>query len=174
MSGTNGKTTRLGRISMRVQLRAFQTLRGQGADPALFQDLEMLRHKDLDLSVKAGALLAFDALILTAGLNPISASPGAPVSLDAVANAGPTWVTMAGVALMAIAAVFCVRAIMIGEDVDPHGIEDDPAALRQRLFAAYCAAIDAQATNIAWASRFTYIGGAAMAAALLWSILVKV
>jgi len=133
----------------------------------------MLRHKDLDLSIKAGALLAFDALILSAGLNPVSASPGAPLSLDALQAPGPTWAAMAGVVLMAAASTCCVLAIMIGEDFDDRGLEDDPKAIVQRMFAAYCAAIDAQAKRIALASGFTLIGGLVMGVGLFWALLDK-
>ncbi len=142
-------------------------------DPGLFADLELLRHKDLDLSIKAGALLAFNGLIITAGINPISASPGAPLSLDAITAPGPTWLCMAGVVLMAAAAAFCVGAILIGEDFDDHGLEDDPKAIVQRMCAAYCAAIDAQAGRIARAITLTYVGGAVMGAALFWALLDK-
>ncbi len=167
------KFRRLGRISSRSLLRAFQRARGQGVDPGLFADLEMLRHKDLDLSIKAGALLAFDALILSTGLGPLSASPGAPLSLDAITAPGPTWTSMAGVVLMAIAAVFCILAIMIGEDFDGRGLDDDPTAVQQRMFAAYCAAIDAQARRLAWAGTLTLAGGAVIAVGLFWSLFEK-
>lgn len=139
----------------------------------MFADLELLRHKDLDLSIKAGALLAFNGLLLTAGLNPVAASPGAPLSLDALTAPGPTWITMLGVVLLAAAAAFCVRAIMIGEDFDDHGLEDDPKAIVQRMAAAYCAAIDAQARYVARAITLTYVGGAVTGAALFWSLIDK-
>ena len=142
-------------------------------DPGLFADLELLRHKDLDLSIKAGALLAFNGLILTAALNPLQASPGAPLSLDALSTWGPTWLCMVGAALMAAAAAYCVRAIMIGEDFDDHGLEDDPKAIVQRMFAAYCAAIDAQARLVARAITLTYVGGAVTGLALFWALIDK-
>jgi hypothetical protein len=69
--------------SARELLRAFQWAREDIPDSGFGDDLELLQSKDLDLSIRLGALLAFDALLLTAAINPISASPGAPLSLDA-------------------------------------------------------------------------------------------
>lgn len=164
---------KIGKVSARTMLKAFRLAHGDGTDPAFILDLEMLRHKDLDLSIKAGALLAFDALLLTAGLNPIAASPGAPLSVDAVEAAGPVWLSAFAVMLLAIAAFFCVRAIMVGEDVDEHGLDHDALAMRQRLFAAYCAAIDIQSRALNLGSRFTIAGGAAVTLAMFWSLLDK-
>ena len=74
---------RSGLISTRSMLRAYQVARGAPGDEGYKEDLAFLQAKDLDLSVRLGALLAFDALLTTAAINPISASPGAPLSLDA-------------------------------------------------------------------------------------------
>jgi hypothetical protein len=167
------RTKRLDRVSTRSILRAFQHARGISMDPGLFADLELLRHKDLDLSIKAGALLAFDGLILTASLNPMQASPGAPLSLNALTALGPTLLCMTGAVLIAAAAAYCVGAILIGEDFDDHGLEDDPKAIVQRMFAAYCAAIDAQALRVARAITLTYVGGAVTGVALFWSLFDK-
>jgi hypothetical protein len=161
------------RVSTRTILRLFQAVRGPEGDPQLLADLELLWHKDLDLSIKAGALLAFDGLILTAGVNPLTSSPGAPLSLDPNSAAAVVALTALGVVLLAIAAMFCVRGIMVGEDFDDSGIEHDPNAVTQRMLAAHCAAIDAQGRLLAWASRFTYAGGAVMAAAFLLTLADK-
>lgn len=65
-------------MSIRALLGAFQTThRGEVSEDSKV-DLDLLRHKDLDLSVRLGALLAFDALLIGTGINPISASPGDP------------------------------------------------------------------------------------------------
>ena len=132
-------------------LRAFQTVHRAGVDPGFMADLELLRHKDLDLSVKLGALLAFDALLIGAGLQPVSASPGAPLSVSAVDAPAIVAITLAGVGLLLAAAFYSVRGVMVGEEFDDGGIEDDPAAISQRMFAAYCAAM--------WATKGTTIGG---------------
>ncbi|SOB86365.1 hypothetical protein SAMN06297144_1469, partial [Sphingomonas guangdongensis] len=61
-------------------------MRGATPDPGFVADLEYLENRDLDLSVRLGAMLAFNALMITIGTHPISASPGAPLSLDAGAQ----------------------------------------------------------------------------------------
>lgn len=169
---TEVRPSRIGRTSMRAKLRAFQAAREAQSD-TLAHDVELLRHADLDLSVKAGALLAFNGLIIAAGINPIAASPGAPLSVDAHADPAIALMTAAGVLLMAVAASFSVRAVLIGEDYDDHGLDDDADAVRQRLFAAYCTAIDAQTRLLSTAGLFTYLGGAVTAAAFVWSLVDK-
>ncbi len=156
---------------MRAKLRAFQQARG--ASNAVAHDVEMLRHADLDLSVKAGALLAFNGLIIAAGINPIAASPGAPLSVDATADPAIAITTAVGVLLMAVAASFSVRAVLIGEEYDDKGLGDDAEAVLQRLYAAYCAAIDTQARLLATAGLFTYLGGAVTGLAFLWALVDK-
>ena len=74
---------------------------------------------------------------------------------------------------MAIASSFSVRAILVGEEFDDQGIEHDPAAILRRLFAAYCAAIDAQASLLAMAGKFTFAGGLATAFAFIWALADK-
>jgi hypothetical protein len=159
--------------STRTMLRAFQALHKQTLDPGFMADVELLRHKDLDLSVKLGALLAFDALIIGAGLQPISASPGAPLSINALAHPLIAITTLLGVLLLIASAYFCVRAVMIGEEFDDHGLEDDPKALAQRMFAAYCAAIDLQVKLLGRATRLTIYGGGMCAFGLFWSMAEK-
>lgn len=159
--------------STRAMLRAFQTLHRSGVDPGFMADLELLRHKDLDLSVKLGALLAFDALLIGAGLQPVSASPGAPLSVSATDAPAIVAITLAGVGLLMAAAFYSVRAVMVGEEFDDSGIEDDPTAIAQRMFAAYCAAIDKQTRLLGRATRLTLYGGAVTAAGLAWALLDK-
>lgn len=169
---SDGRIGRVGRASMRAKLRAFQAARGAQSQ-SVAHDVELLRHADLDLSIKAGALLAFNGLIIAAGINPIAASPGAPLSVDARADPAIAALTAAGVLVMAIAASFSVRAVLIGEDYDDKGLEGDPEAILQRLYAAYCAAIDAQARLLATAGLFTYLGGAVTGLAFLWALIDK-
>ena len=71
--------------SFRSRLRAFREMRGDPPDPGFIADLEFLENRDLDLSVRLGAMLGFNALMITIGTHPISASPGAPL-----ANTSPT------------------------------------------------------------------------------------
>jgi hypothetical protein len=163
----------VGKLSSRTILRLFQRSAESQTDGAFLRDLQMLQARDLDLSVKAGALLAFDALIMTAGFNPISASPGAPVSLDAVKNAGPVWLTMLGVVLLSVAAFFSVRGIMVSEDIASQSETGDPQVVRQHLLAAFCVSLDRQAAAIARAGAWTVAGGAVMIVALFWSVVVK-
>jgi hypothetical protein len=154
-------------------LRAFQRLHKDGLDPGFMADVELLRHKDLDLSVKLGALLAFDALIIGAGVLPVSSSPGAPLSVDALKDPLIAIMAMLGVALLSASAYFCVRGVMIGEEFNDDGLEDDPAATAQRLFAAFCVAIDAQSLLLGRASRLTIAGGGTVALALAWALADK-
>ncbi len=154
-------------------LRAFQALHKEGLDPAFMADVELLRHKDLDLSVKLGALLAFDALIIGAGLQPISASPGAPLSINAVEHPLIAITTLLGVLMLIASAYFCVRAVMVGEEFDDHGLEGDTKALAQRMFAAFCAAIDLQVKLLGRATRLTLYGGGLCATGLFWAMAEK-
>lgn len=166
------KPRRIGTISMRVRLRAFQHARAAENISDLLLDLETLRHADLDLAIKSGALLTFNGLIIAVGINPIAASPGSPISVDAVTHPLIVAMTALGVILMAAAAAICVRAILVGEEFDDHGLEE-PAEIMRRLYATYCAAIDAQGRLLATAGAFTYAGGAVTGAAFLWSLAEK-
>jgi hypothetical protein len=159
--------------STRTLLRSFQLLHKNGLDPGFMADVEMLRHQDLDHAVKLGALLAFDALIIGAGVLPISASPGAPLSVDAVSDPLIVLASVLGVFLLAASAYCCVRAVMIGERFGAAGQDEDTTAMARRLFAAYIAAIDAQAALMAQAARLTIAGGAVVALTLLWALVDK-
>ena len=165
---------RSNRTSARVQLRVFQSARAKIAGSGFQDDLEFLQSKDLDMSVRLGALLAFDALLLTAAVNPISASPGAPLSLDAPTQPLEVIVISISVLLLAVAAFACVRGILVGEEFDLKGVEDKKDAMILRLLAAYCASIDAQARMIRLASRFTLAGGTVAAIGCLWIMAEKI
>ncbi|MDQ8755873.1 hypothetical protein RCO27_06485 [Sphingosinicella sp. LHD-64] len=164
---------RLRPASARSMLRAFQAIHRGAPDPGFMADLAYAQHKDLDLSVRIGALLAFDALLITAGINPLTASPGAPLSLDAANQPFEVVLIGLGVILLAASSLLCVRAIMIGEEFSPEGIEDDPVALAQRLLAAYVASVDAQSRLVAWAARLTVAGGAVTILGCAWVLLLK-
>lgn len=144
--------------SFRRRLRAFQAMHGDTPDRGFIADLEFLENRDLDLSVRLGAMLAFNALLITIGTHPISASPGAPLSLDAKSQ---PWLTIASiVALVPLIAscFFALRALMLGEEFDSEGIEDSQA-MRVSLFAAFIHSIDAQARLLQRAVRFSLAGG---------------
>ncbi len=159
--------------STRQLLRAFQRLSYDGLSPGFVADLDLLKHKDLDLSVRLGALLGFNALLLASAIQPISASPGAPLSLDAQTQPWPVIVITLGVMLLSVSGYLCVRGILVGEEFDTDGLEDNREMLVQRIFAAFCRSIDAQRRMLRLASRFTISGGAVTLAGCLWIMAVK-
>jgi hypothetical protein len=159
--------------SARAMLRAFQAIRGQEGDPEFIADLQYAQAKDLDLSIRIGALLAFDALLVTAGINPLTASPGAPLSLDAPTQPLEALTIAFGIAVLALSSFLCVRAILIGEEFSSEGIEGDRDALARRLLAAYVASVDAQTRLVAVAGRLTIAGGLIVAIGCAWIMAAK-
>lgn len=145
--------------SFRSRLRAFQAMRADPPDPAFIADLEFLENRDLDLSIRLGAMLGFNALLITIGTHPISASPGAPLSLDAPTQGKLVWFSLVGLAPIVASCVFALRALLLGEEFDSEGIADDAAA-RQRLFATFVHSIDVQSRLLSRAIRWTLAGGA--------------
>lgn len=159
--------------SYRLRLRAFQAMRGDPPDPGFVADLEFLENRDLDLSVRLGAMLAFNALMITIGTHPISASPGAPLSLDAGAQPGLTIASLLGITPLIASSWFCLRALLLGEEFDREGLEDENA-LRQRLFAAFVRSIDAQSRLVRSAVQWTLAGGVATLAVWGWILGAKI
>jgi hypothetical protein len=158
------------RPSFRSRLRAFQAMRGDPPESGFIADLEFLENRDLDLSIRLGAMLAFNALLITIGTHPISASPGAPLSLDAPTQPGLVIASMVGLIPLIIACMLVLRALLLGEEFDSDGVEGDEA-YRTRLFAAFVHSIDAQACCLSLSIRWTIAGGAATLAvwcAILW------
>ena len=155
--------------SFRTRLRAFQTMRGDPPEPGFVADLEFLENRDLDLSVRLGAMLGFNALLVTIGTHPISASPGAPLSLDAATQPMLTIASVIGIIPLIVSCVFALRALLLGEEFDGEGLEGD-AALRQRLFASFTHSIDAQAAMLRRAILWTLTGGAATL--LVWAVIL--
>ena len=149
---------RMGRGSFRGRLRAFQAMRGETPDAGFIADLEFLENRDLDLSVRIGGMLAFNALMTTIGTHPISASPGAPLSLDAATQPLLTIASLVGIAPLILSSYWCLRALLWGEEFDSDGLPGSDG-LRQRLFAAFVASIDAQAAMLTGAVRATLVGG---------------
>lgn len=157
--------------SFRSRLRAFQAMRGDPPDPAFVTDLEFLENRDLDLSVRLGAMLAFNALLITIGTHPVSASPGAPLSLDAPSQPVLTIASIVGILPLVISSFFTLRALLLGEEFDSEGLEGGEA-LRQRLFATFVHSIDAQARLLSLAIRWTLAGGALTM--LVWAVILWV
>jgi len=151
--------------SFRSRLRAFQSMRGDPPDPGFVADLEFLENRDLDLSIRLGAMLGFNALLITIGTHPISASPGAPLSLDAASQPVLTIASLIGILPLVISCYLALRALILGEEFDSEGLEGDHAA-RMRLFAAFVHSIDVQARLLGLAIRWTLAG--AMLTLLVW------
>lgn len=155
--------------SFRSRLRAFQAMRCEPPDPGFVADLEYLENRDLDLSIRLGAMLAFNALLITIGTHPISASPGAPLSLDAPTQPVLVIASLVGLAPLVLSSYYVLRALMLGEEFDSEGLEADHA-LRQRLFAAFIHSIDSQARLLSKAIRWT-LGGSALTL-LVWATIL--
>lgn len=158
--------------SFRSGLRAFQTMRGDPPDPGFVADLEFLENRDLDLSIRLGAMLAFNALLITIGTHPVSASPGAPLSLDAPSQ--PVLVAASLIALLplVVSCVLALRAMLLGEEFDSEGLDGDEA-LRRRLFATFVHSIDTQARLLRQSIRWTFTGGALTLPVWGWILLDK-
>jgi hypothetical protein len=148
----------MAKSSFRTRLRAFQMMRDTPPNPSFIADLEFLENRDLDLSVRIGGMLAFNALMVTIGTHPISASPGAPLSLDAASQPLLTIASLVGIIPLIISSALCLRALLLGEEFDSEGLEGDDA-LRQRLFAAFIASIDVQSRLLRQSVMATFAGG---------------
>jgi hypothetical protein len=154
--------------SFRTRLRAFQAMRGNPPDPGFIADLEFLENRDLDLSVRLGAMLAFNALLVTIGTHPVSASPGAPLSLDAASQPWLTLASLAGLLPLVLSSWFVLSAMLLGEEFDADDLDGE--AMRTRLFAAFIRSIDAQARLLTRAIHATIAGSALTA--LVWALIL--
>ncbi len=159
--------------SFRTRLRAFQHMRCSPPDPGFIADLEFLENRDLDLSVRIGGMLAFNALMVTIGTHPISASPGAPLSLDATTQPLLTIASIVGILPVIVSSALCLRALLLGEEFDSEGLDGDDKGLRQRLFAAFVASIDIQSRLLRQSVIATLAGGAMTLAVWAWILLEK-
>lgn len=135
-------------------------MRGDPPDQGFIADLEYLENRDLDLSVRIGAMLAFNALAVMVGTYPVSSSPGAPLSLDAKSQGLLTILSLVGVAPLVVSSYLCLKALLLGEEFDA-GDELEHEALRRRLFAAFVHSIDAQSRLLRSSVRWTLGGGVA-------------
>lgn len=133
-------------------------MRDTPPDPGFIADLEFLENRDLDLSVRIGGMLAFNALMVTIGTHPISASPGAPLSLDAATQPVLTIASLIGIVPLIISSALCLRALLLGEEFESDGMEGDNA-MRLRLFAAFIGSIDAQSRLLRKSVMASFIGG---------------
>jgi hypothetical protein len=159
--------------SFRALLRAFQRIHGGIPSTGFLADLEYLENRDLDLSVRLGGMLAFNALMITIGTHPVSASPGAPLSLDAASQPWLTVASLAGVLPFVLAAGFVLRALLIGEEFDA-GPDEAPDVLLRRLMAAFVRSIDGQALLLRRAVHATFAGGATTLAVWVWILAEKI
>lgn len=164
MTRGRGERETFGGRSFRRRLRAFQAMHGDPPDPGFAADLAWLQNRDLDLSVRLSALLAFNALAATIGTYPVSVSPGAPLSLDAATQPVLTIGNLLGIAPIAWSSVLCLRALLVGEEFDRSQGDEDDMTLRQRLFAAFVRSLDLQMRALHRGVRWTLAGGGATAA----------
>lgn len=170
MTRTPGEWEDVGGRSFRRRLRAFQAMHGDPPDLGFATDLAWLQNRDLDLSVRLSALLAFNALAATIGTYPVSVSPGAPLSLDAATQPLLTIANIVGIAPIAWSSVLCLRALLIGEEFDRTEGGEDDLTLRQRLFAAFVRSLDQQMRALRRGVRWTLAGGAATA--VVWAAIL--
>ena len=148
-------------------------MRGTSPDEGFIADLEFLENRDLDLSVRIGGMLAFNALMVTIGTHPISASPGAPLSLDAASQPVLTIASMVGLVPLVISSALCLRALLLGEEFDSEGLDGDDKGLRQRLFAAFIASVDGQSRLLRQSVISTFVGGTMTLAVWAWILAEK-
>jgi hypothetical protein len=160
------------RGSFRTRLRAFQAMRGHELDDEFIADLEFLENRDLDVSIRVGGMLAFNALMITIGTHPVSASPGAPLSLDAATQPLLTIASLIGIGPFILSSLWCLWALLRGEEFDSDPLLDSDG-LRQRLFAAFVASIDAQTVLLRRAVLAALSGGALTIGVWAWILWVK-
>jgi hypothetical protein len=160
------------RQSFRTRFRAFQAMRGNGADAGFIADLEFLENRDLDLSIRLGGMLAFNALLITIGTHPVSASPGAPLSLDAATQPVLTIASIIGIIPFIVSSFFCLRALLVGEEFDCNFV-DDEARQRTALFAAFIHSIDVQDRFLNLSIRASIGGGVLTLMVWAWILAEK-
>lgn len=159
--------------SFRTRLRAFQIMRDAPPDRGFIADLEFLENRDLDLSVRIGGMLAFNALMVTIGTHPISASPGAPLSVNAPTQPILTIASLIGIVPLIVSSALCLSALLRGEEFDSKGMTNNDAGLRQRLFAAFIASIDVQSRLLRQSVIATFTGGTMTLIVWAWIIAEK-
>ena len=142
-------------------------------DRGFIADLEFLENRDLDLSIRLGAMLAFNALLITIGTHPVSASPGAPLSVDAATQPWLTIASLIGVAPFVLSSGLVLHALLIGEEFDAESPEEETETLRRRLLAAFIRSIDAQGQLLRRAVHATILGGVLTLAAWAWIVTAK-
>lgn len=163
----------MGTRSFRSRLRAFQRMHDGAPEPGFIADLEFLENRDLDLSVRLGAMLAFNALLITIGTHPVSASPGAPLSVSAETQPWMTIASLVGIAPFVLSSGLVLYALMIGEEFDVDAEDQDTDALRLRLMAAFIRSIDVQSRLLRRAVQATLAGGLLTLAVWIWILGAK-
>jgi hypothetical protein len=158
--------------SFRSRFRAFQQMRGADPDRGFIADLEFLENRDLDLSIRIGGMMAFNALLVTIGTHPISASPGAPLSLDAPTQPVLVVASIIGIIPFVASAVMCLRALLLGEEFESDGLSGEQN-LRQRLYAAFIRSIDVQSKLLRQSVIACFIGGVMTLAVWVWILAEK-
>ena len=147
-------------------------MRGNPPDPGFAADLEFLQSRDLDLSIRFGGLLAFNALMATIGTHPISASPGAPLSLDAHGQPIEVIASLIGLLPFIWSSVLCLRALMAGEEFEVDD-EKDGLAMRRRLLAVFIRSVELQSRLLHRAIVATLVGGGLTTLVWAWILAVK-
>lgn len=158
--------------SYRKRFRAFQLMRGDKADKAFIADLEFLENRDMDLSIRLGAMLAFNALLITIGTHPVSSSTGAPLNLNVATQPMMTIASLIGIVPFIVSSFFCLRALLVGEEYDGEGV-DDADRQRQALFAAFVHSIDVQDRFLRLSIRASIFGGVLTMLAWAWILADK-
>jgi hypothetical protein len=162
------------RSSFRTRLRAFQRIHDNAPEAGFIADLEYLENRDLDLSVRMGGMLAFNALMITIGTHPVSASPGAPLSVDAASHPAMTIASLIGVAPFVLSSGYVLRGLLLGEEFETDGGEETSSELlRTRLMAAFVRSIDAQTWLLRRAVAATVAGGVLTMAVWVWILASK-
>lgn len=147
-------------------------MRRDGADAGFVADLEFLENRDLDLSIRLGAMLAFNALLITIGTHPISASPGAPLSLDAATQPVLTIASIIGILPFIVSSFFCLRALLVGEQFGGDRVGDADRQ-RQALYAAFVHSIDVQDRFLRHSIRMSLAGGILTLMIWVWILTEK-
>ena len=110
--------------------------------------------------------------MVTIGTHPFSASPGAPLSLDAATQPVVTIASIIAFLPFIVSSFYCLRAILVGEEFDGSGPENY-SRQRQALFAAFVHSIDVQDRFLRLSIRASITGGALTILVWAWILLEK-
>jgi hypothetical protein len=158
--------------SFRSRFRAFQAMRGTDPDRGFIADLEFLENRDLDLSIRIGGMMAFNALLVTIGTHPLSSSTGAPLNIDAATQPALVVASIIGIIPFIASAVMCLRALLLGEEFDSAGLEGEQN-LRRSLYAAFVRSIDVQSKLLRQSVFACFVGGVMTLSVWAWILADK-